>query len=390
MTHPVNHGKTGMTGTFEERGSSATPRETGKTPVSAATVDRGAPRGSGDTGRLAVVGLGSGEAGSLTLEVARELVLADTVVGYRTYMDMVRALLDPSSPAGLEAVFPGILSCLAGRGGSDPDRAQGPSDKDNLRPNGTSQDDANHDGSGHDGSDPNGSAQGRLSRNGSPLSSKRLLESGMRAEVDRCHAAFEEALKGHRVCLVCSGDPGLLAMAGLVLELSARNPAYAHVPVRVLPGVTAAFLAAASLGAPLQNGAILLSLSDLLVPAEEVLRNVKAALASALPVALYNPAGKKRRALLEKTLELTASIRGKDSLCALVRQAGKPDETLRVLPLSELDPDTVDMSSLLLLAGAHAVHEKGLLYETRGYADRYGERMEAQSRTKTEPRPERG
>ena len=45
--------------------------------------------------------------------------------------------------------------------------------------------------------------------------------------------------------MVCSGDPGILAMAGLLFELRAREPEFADIPIRVLPGITAANIAAA-------------------------------------------------------------------------------------------------------------------------------------------------
>ena len=258
-------------------------------------------------GRLVVAGLGSGEPGSLTLDVARALEEAEVVVGYTTYMDMVRRLLGPET---------------SGPGASD----------------------------------------------------REYLQSGMRDEIGRCHLAFERALQGKRVCLVCSGDPGLLAMAGLVLELKSRNAAYRSVPVTILPGVTAALLAGARLGAPLQNGCVLLSLSDLLVPASEVLRNVACALSSALPLAVYNPAGKKRRILLHKTLELAKQLRGDDLPCALVREAGKPAEEVWTGLLKDLPQDRVDMSTLLILGSHRSRLEDGIFYEARGYEDKYGDK----------------
>ncbi|MEI3479443.1 MAG: SAM-dependent methyltransferase [Bilophila sp.] len=83
---------------------------------------------------------------------------------------------------------------------------------------------------------------------------KAVIENGMRGEVERCRAALEAAAAGKDVCMVCSGDPGILAMAGLLYKLRDREEAFSNVPIRVLPGITAANIAAASLGAPLQNG----------------------------------------------------------------------------------------------------------------------------------------
>ena len=47
---------------------------------------------------------------------------------------------------------------------------------------------------------------------------KKMIQTGMMGEVPRCTAALEAALNGENVCMVCSGDPGILAMAGLLYD----------------------------------------------------------------------------------------------------------------------------------------------------------------------------
>ena len=200
---------------------------------------------------------------------------------------------------------------------------------------------------------------------------KRLIETGMKGEVERCRDALAAAAAGATVCMVCSGDPGILAMAGLLFELRAREQAFSALPIRVLPGITAASTAAAALGAPLQNGFSLVSLSDLLVPADEVRRNLRAVAQSALPVTLYNPAGRKRRRLLAEGLEIFREARGGDILCAFVRHAGRPEETRWIGRLADLPADDVDMSTLVLIGSARTVTDQGALFEARGYAEKY-------------------
>ena len=141
--------------------------------------------------------------------------------------------------------------------------------------------------------------------------------------------------------------------------------------IRVLPGITAASTAAAALGAPLQNGFSLVSLSDLLVPADEVRRNLRAVAQSALPVTLYNPAGRKRRRLLAEALDIFREARGGDILCAFVRHAGRPEETRWIGRLADLPADDVDMSTLVLIGSARTVTDRGALFEARGYAEKY-------------------
>ena len=200
---------------------------------------------------------------------------------------------------------------------------------------------------------------------------KRLIETGMKGEVERCRDALAAAAAGATVCMVCSGDPGILAMAGLLFELRAREQAFRDLPIRVLPGITAASTAAAALGAPLQNGFSLVSLSDLLVPADEVRRNLRAVAQSALPVTLYNPAGRKRRRLLAEALDIFREARGGDILCAFVRHAGRPEETRWIGRLADLPADDVDMSTLVLIGSARTVTDRGALFEASGYAEKY-------------------
>ena len=207
---------------------------------------------------------------------------------------------------------------------------------------------------------------------GEAYATKEIVSSGMRGETERCRKALERAREGERVCLVTSGDPGILAMAGLVLELKEAEPAFQNVPVSIVPGVTAASLAAAALGAPLQNGFTLLSLSDLLVPASEVRENLKAAAASNLPCAIYNPAGRRRRTLLAEAAAIFTQARGGDVPAAWVRHAGQPAQEIWTGALKDLDQDRIDMSTLLLVGGPRTRLEHGVLFERRGYGEKYG------------------
>ena len=90
---------------------------------------------------------------------------------------------------------------------------------------------------------------------------KTFLATGMKQEVDRCKIVLEEALKGKKVAMVCSGDAGVYGMAGIVHEVAKDHP---EVEIEVIPGVTAACSAAAVLGAPLIHDFVMISLSDLL------------------------------------------------------------------------------------------------------------------------------
>ena len=94
-----------------------------------------------------------------------------------------------------------------------------------------------------------------------PRPGQRMHPSDNRVESERACMALDLASRGARVAVVSSGDPGVFAMAAAVIEMAAE-PAWSAVPVRVVPGVTAANAVAAAVGAPLGHDYAVISLSD--------------------------------------------------------------------------------------------------------------------------------
>ncbi|MCL2887673.1 MAG: precorrin-4 C(11)-methyltransferase, partial [Betaproteobacteria bacterium] len=92
---------------------------------------------------------------------------------------------------------------------------------------------------------------------------------------------------------------------------------------------------------------------------------------SALPVALYNPAGKKRRQLLAEALDIFRRYRGEDTFCAYVKNAGRPQETRWIGKLGQFPAAEVDMSTLVIIGGPRTRLDTGVLYEARGYVEKY-------------------
>ena len=85
---------------------------------------------------------------------------------------------------------------------------------------------------------------------------KEFLTTPMKQEVKRCKMAFEEAMKGKKVAMICSGDAGIYGMASLMLEI---GKLYDDCIIEVIPGITAASSGAAVLGAPLNLSLIHIS-----------------------------------------------------------------------------------------------------------------------------------
>ncbi|MFO1039160.1 MAG: precorrin-3B C(17)-methyltransferase [Geminicoccaceae bacterium] len=173
-------------------------------------------------------------------------------------------------------------------------------------------------------------------------------------EAERCRFALARAAEGRRVALVCSGDPGIYALATLVFELieAPPDPAWARVEITVAPGVSAMQAAAARLGAPLGHDFCAISLSDLLTPWPMIATRLEAAAAGDFVVALYNPVSLRRREGLAKAREALLAQRGGATPVAVCRSLGRADEAVTVTTLQDLTVDQVDMLSIVIVGSS--------------------------------------
>lgn len=191
-----------------------------------------------------------------------------------------------------------------------------------------------------------------------------VICSPIGAEVDRCRAALQQASTGATVALVCSGDPGVFAMATLICELA---PGFGSPPIEVLPGVTAASAAAALLGAPLAHDHALISLSDLLTPWPLIERRLKAVADGDLAVALYNPRSARRTWQLDAARAILLEQRPASTPVGIVTDATRPDERIVRTTLGELDVDAVGMLSIVVIGSSTTTIAQGYIVTPRGY-----------------------
>jgi len=172
--------------------------------------------------------------------------------------------------------------------------------------------------------------------------------SGNTVEVDRARLALDLARSGERVAVVSGGDAGVFGMASAVFE-AAQEPAYADVPVRVLPGMTAVQAVAARAGAPLGGDFAVLSLSDRLKPWPVIAERLTAVARADLVLAVYNPASRSRTTQVAQMRALLLEHRPADTVVVVGRDVGRDGEHLVVTTLGALDPDAVDMRCLLIV-----------------------------------------
>ena len=208
---------------------------------------------------------------------------------------------------------------------------------------------------------------------GAAIAGKARHESGLGAEAERARRALDLAASGRSVALVSSGDAGIYGLAALVLELidRAARPEWRRIALEIVPGVSALQAAAARLGAPLGHDFCAISLSDLLTPWPVIERRLVAAAEGDFVVALYNPRSERRRTQLDAARDILLRERAPETPVALARNLGRAGESVTVTTLRALDPQDVDMLTLVLIGSSATRLVPGdppRLYTPRGYA----------------------
>ncbi|HEX6470776.1 MAG TPA: precorrin-3B C(17)-methyltransferase [Streptosporangiaceae bacterium] len=189
-----------------------------------------------------------------------------------------------------------------------------------------------------------------------------VIVSGLGGEEERARAAVAAATAGGAVALVGSGDAGVYALAGPAVELAGTD-----VEVTGVPGVTAALAAAGLLGAPLAHDHAYISLSDLHTPWEIIERRVRAAAEGDFTVCFYNPRSRARDWQLPKALAILAAHRPPETPVGYVRNAARPDETTTITTLRDVDPDLIDMFTVVIVGSSRSRTVAGRFVTPRGY-----------------------
>ncbi|KMY68690.1 hypothetical protein AAU61_03475 [Desulfocarbo indianensis] len=209
------------------------------------------------------------------------------------------------------------------------------------------------------------------------LEGKQVVASAMTRELDRAGLALDLALRGQKVALVSSGDPGIYAMAAVVFEL-ARSRGLDLGPgglaLEVVPGVPALAAAASLLGAPLSHDFACVSLSDRLTPWELIEKRLSLAAEADFVIVLYNPKSKGRAWQLGRACEIIAGKRSPQTPVGVVRKALRQGQSLEITDLAGAPRADIDMQTLLIVGNSQSFTYQGRLVTPRGYIDKYGEK----------------
>src|ERR671938_2019600 len=170
------------------------------------------------------------------------------------------------------------------------------------------------------------------------ISNKDVYRYPMTQEVDRANQAIDFAEKGRIVSVVSSGDPGIYGMVGLIYEILAEkgwdreNGIY----VECVPGVSSLNSCAALVGSPLMTDFAVVSMSDLLVPWDMIVKRVEAAAMGDYVTVIYNPASKKRVHQLRDARDIFLKYQKPETPVAIIKGAYRESQDIGLTILEKM------------------------------------------------------
>jgi precorrin-4/cobalt-precorrin-4 C11-methyltransferase len=177
--------------------------------------------------------------------------------------------------------------------------------------------------------------------------------------IERAHS------EGKRVVRLHTGDPSLYgAIFEQMVELQKRG-----IPYKVIPGVTAAFAAAAALGLeytlPEVSQTLILTrmAGRTPVPEKENLADLAAHQAS---MAIYLS-----MSMIDEVADILAAAYGMNASCAVVYRASQPEESIIVTPLKELakrvKAEKINKHALIIVGKVLDVSSENLQHKSKLY-----------------------
>ena len=207
------------------------------------------------------------------------------------------------------------------------------------------------------------------------ISGKEVYRYPMTQEVDRANQAIQFAENGRIVSLVSSGDPGIYGMIGLIYEILADKKwrRGAGIYVECVPGVSSLNSCSALVGSPLMTDFAVVSMSDLLVPWEMIVKRVEAAALGDYVTVIYNPASKKRVHQLQDTRDIFLKYRSPETPVAIVKGAYRESQAVVLTTLRDIlnHSDMLGMITTVIVGNSSTYNYEGMMINPRGYRSKY-------------------
>lgn len=207
------------------------------------------------------------------------------------------------------------------------------------------------------------------------IEGKEVYRYAMTQEVERAKQCIELAREGKIVSLVSSGDPGIYGMAGLIYETLAESgwDPNSGLEVEIVPGVSALNSCASLVGSPLMTDFAVVSMSDLLVPWDIIVKRVESAAQGDYVIVIYNPSSKKRIHQLQDTRKILLKYRKPTTPVAIVKGAYRDSQSVVITDLENMEKfaDRLGMISTVIIGNSSTYNFKNLMINPRGYTSKY-------------------
>jgi len=272
---------------------------------------------SGSKGAIHIVGIGPGGLEHLTFKARKTFEGCDVIVGYKTYVDLVKNLI-----RGKEVFSTGMTQ--------EVDRCQKAIEL---------------------------AAQGKKVA---------VVSSGDAGIYGMAGLIYELMFNRH------TNEEGEKRGKGETEKKISGSPVHRFSDsfiIEVIPGVPAFCAAASLLGAPLMHDFASISLSDLLTPWETIKRRLKLAAEGDFVIILYNPKSKARTFQLEEAIDMISSSRGAHTPVGIVKNGTREGEDIKIATLKELPVhyDFIDMSTILIIGNSTTFVSNNKMITPRGY-----------------------
>ena len=272
----------------------------------------GQRNGGSGPGRLSIVSLGPGSRNYLAPEALQALALAQVVVGYRTYLELITDLTE-----GRKILASGMRK--------EVQRCQAAID---------------HALGGY-----------RVA----------LVSSGDAGIYGMAGLVFD----------ICRARNLSVRRVNPTTEMQGDDNGAMDFSLDVIPGVAAFNAAASLLGAPLMHDFAAISLSDHLTPWEIIEKRLVAVASADFVIALYNPRSKTRPDLLDEARALLLRYRSPDTPVGIVWRAMRDGQFQIITTLAEIPMEEVDMQSVLIVGNSQTYIWDGWMVTPRGYMEKY-------------------
>jgi cobalt-precorrin 5A hydrolase/precorrin-3B C17-methyltransferase len=149
------------------------------------------------------------------------------------------------------------------------------------------------------------------------------------------------------------------------------TPHASRLSVEVIPGISALNACAARLGAPLMHDFASISLSDRLTPWDLIEKRLDAASVADFVIVLYNPKSKGRTGHIGRAREIILRHRSPETPVGIVKGAMREDERIVITDLEKMHDHEIDMQTTVIIGNSRTFLWNNLMITPRGYEKKF-------------------